>query len=79
MSEVKYKRILLKLSGEALAGDAHRGLDFSIINSVCEDGYYEVNDLNTRIDRETKRRYYHKSKFNDKYIISKIQPYIVYK
>ena len=36
MSEVKYKRILLKLSGEALAGDAHRGLDFSIINSVCE-------------------------------------------
>ena len=36
MSEVKYKRILLKLSGEALAGDAHRGLDFSVINSVCE-------------------------------------------
>ena len=36
MSQVKYKRILLKLSGEALAGDAHRGLDFSIINSVCE-------------------------------------------
>ncbi|MBO5892121.1 MAG: UMP kinase [Oscillospiraceae bacterium] len=36
MSEVKYKRILLKLSGEALAGDAHRGLDFAIINSVCE-------------------------------------------
>ncbi len=36
MSKVKYKRILLKLSGEALAGDAHRGLDFSIINSVCE-------------------------------------------
>lgn len=36
MFEVKYKRILLKLSGEALAGDAHRGLDFSIINSVCE-------------------------------------------
>ena len=36
MSQVKYKRILLKLSGEALAGDAHRGLDFSVINSVCE-------------------------------------------
>ncbi len=36
MSQVKYKRILLKLSGEALAGDARRGLDFSIINSVCE-------------------------------------------
>ena len=36
MSKIKYKRILLKVSGEALAGDAHRGLDFNIINSVCE-------------------------------------------
>ena len=36
MSEVKYRRILLKISGEALAGDAHRGLDFGVINSVCE-------------------------------------------
>ena len=36
MPEIKYKRILLKVSGEALAGDAHRGLDFTVINSVCE-------------------------------------------
>lgn len=36
MSNIKYKRILLKISGEALAGDQHRGLDFSVINSVCE-------------------------------------------
>ncbi len=36
MSEVKYKRILLKISGEALAGEAHHGLDFSIMNAVCE-------------------------------------------
>ncbi len=35
MSEIKYKRILLKVSGEALAGDAHRGLDFNIIHDVC--------------------------------------------
>ena len=35
MPEIKYKRILLKISGEALAGDAHRGLDFEIVNSVC--------------------------------------------
>ena len=35
MSEIKYKRIMLKVSGEALAGDAHRGLDFDVINSVC--------------------------------------------
>ena len=36
MQELKYKRILLKLSGEALAGDAHRGLDFDVIGSVCD-------------------------------------------
>ncbi len=35
MPEIKYKRILLKVSGEALAGEAHRGLDFSIINDLC--------------------------------------------
>jgi uridylate kinase len=35
MPEMKYKRIMLKVSGEALAGDAHRGLDFGVINSVC--------------------------------------------
>lgn len=35
MSEIMYKRILLKISGEALAGDSHRGLDFDVINSVC--------------------------------------------
>ena len=36
MSELKYKRVLLKVSGEALAGDAHRGLDFNIINELCD-------------------------------------------
>ncbi|MCI5976664.1 MAG: UMP kinase [Candidatus Faecousia sp.] len=36
MSTIAYKRILLKLSGEALAGDAHRGLDFSVIGKLCE-------------------------------------------
>ena len=35
MPEIKYKRIMLKVSGEALAGPAHRGLDFDVINSVC--------------------------------------------
>ena len=32
----KYKRILLKISGEALAGDKKVGLDFDVIKSVCE-------------------------------------------
>lgn len=27
-----------------------KSLDKNIINSICEDGYYEINDLNTRID-----------------------------
>ena len=35
MSEIKYKRIMLKVSGEALAGEKHRGLDFDVIHSVC--------------------------------------------
>ena len=36
MSKPKYRRVLLKISGEALAGDAHRGLDFDVIGSVCD-------------------------------------------
>lgn len=36
MPDIKFRRILLKVSGEALAGSARRGLDFSVINSVCE-------------------------------------------
>ena len=36
MNEPKYKRILLKISGEALAGAASRGLDFDVIGSVCD-------------------------------------------
>lgn len=31
-----YKRILLKISGEALAGEAGRGLNFSVIEDVCK-------------------------------------------
>ena len=36
MPDIKYKRILLKVSGEALAGDQHRGLDHTVIHSVCD-------------------------------------------
>ncbi len=36
MSELKYRRVLLKVSGEALSGDAGHGLDFEIIESVCK-------------------------------------------
>ena len=34
-NQMQYKRVLLKISGEALAGDAHRGLDFDVIGAVC--------------------------------------------
>ena len=36
MPEPQYKRVLLKVSGEALAGDASRGLDFDVIGQVCD-------------------------------------------
>ena len=32
----KYKRVLLKLSGEALAGEKSFGLDFNVIEDVCK-------------------------------------------
>lgn len=31
-----YRRVLLKISGEALAGDQHSGLDFEMIGRVCD-------------------------------------------
>lgn len=35
MSNIKYRRILLKVSGEALAGKEGTGLDFGVLHSVC--------------------------------------------
>ncbi len=34
--EPKYRRILLKISGEALAGEKKTGLDYSIITDICK-------------------------------------------
>lgn len=36
MEKPVYKRILLKISGEALAGGKHTGLDFEVIGQVCD-------------------------------------------
>ena len=36
MAKPVYKRVLLKISGEALAGDKHSGLDFEVIGRVCD-------------------------------------------
>ena len=35
MEEIKYKRVLLKLSGEALAGEAKTGISQEILNDIC--------------------------------------------
>lgn len=33
----KYKRILLKLSGEALLGKKHFGIDYSVLDQICQE------------------------------------------
>ncbi|MGN0988774.1 MAG: UMP kinase [Eubacteriales bacterium] len=35
MSQVKYKRILIKISGEALAGEGRYGIDFENTETIC--------------------------------------------
>ncbi len=46
--EPKYKRILLKLSGEAMAGKAHSGLDFDMVLHICRF-VKEASELGTEI------------------------------
>ena len=36
MTKPVYRRVLLKISGEALAGDKRTGLDFQVIGQVCD-------------------------------------------
>lgn len=36
MSEVKYKRVLLKLSGEALAGEQKTGVNAELVGNICD-------------------------------------------
>ncbi len=44
----KYKRILLKLSGEALAGDKKTGLDIPTIEKICQS-IKKCYDIGTQI------------------------------
>lgn len=46
--EVKYKRILLKLSGEALAGDKKQGLDHEVITEICKS-IKKVTDVGVQV------------------------------
>ena len=36
MPELKYKRVLLKLSGEALAGEQKTGVDVETVGKICD-------------------------------------------
>lgn len=48
MNKPKYKRIVLKLSGEALAGEQGFGIDPPTINKICDE-IKEVHELNVEI------------------------------
>ena len=37
MAELKYKRVLLKLSGEALAGEQKTGIDPDTVGTICKE------------------------------------------
>ena len=46
--ETKYKRILLKLSGESLAGDKKTGIDFATVEKICEP-IKKLNDIGVQV------------------------------
>ena len=46
--EAIYKRILLKLSGEVLAGPDGKGIDFNTVNSICK-AVKDCSDLGVQI------------------------------
>lgn len=45
---IKYKRVLIKLSGEALAGDKGFGLDYPTVMEICQN-IKDAHDLGTEI------------------------------
>ncbi|MCT4403497.1 UMP kinase [Leuconostoc falkenbergense] len=48
MTDIKYKRVLIKLSGEALAGEKGQGIDLAVVSDIAEE-LKEVHDLGTQI------------------------------
>ena len=48
MSDIKYKRVLLKLSGEALAGEQKTGINADIIGKIC-DQVKVLSDLGVEV------------------------------
>ncbi len=45
---LKYKRVLLKLSGESLAGKAGHGIDFDTVLSICKP-IKEIADMGVEV------------------------------
>ena len=48
MSEAKYNRVLLKLSGEALAGEQKTGVNAEVVGKIC-DKIKEVVDMGVQV------------------------------
>ena len=48
MANIKYKRVLLKLSGEALAGDQKTGVNAEVVGKIC-DKIKEVVNLGVQV------------------------------
>ena len=48
MSEAKYKRVLLKLSGEALAGEDKTGINTKVVGEIC-DKIKEVVEMGVEV------------------------------
>jgi len=48
LSSLRYKRVLLKLSGEALAGDDKRGLNQDVLGEIC-DKIKEIVNLGAEV------------------------------
>ena len=48
MSELKYKRVLLKLSGEALAGKQKTGVDVETVGKIC-DKIKEIVEMGVQV------------------------------
>lgn len=48
MSEAKYKRVLLKLSGEALAGEQKTGVNVEVVGKIC-DKIKEVTEMGVEV------------------------------
>lgn len=48
MPEIKYKRVLLKLSGEAIGGDSKKGVDAETLGKIC-DQVKHIVDLGVQV------------------------------